>query len=198
LALLGVSPGSSKSGYEVVIRRAVFLDRDGVINRGHLENGKCYAPRKVNDFHLLPYVRESVARLKGAGFLVFVITNQPDINNGLVSAQTVELMHDILRKKTRVDGIYVCPHTQKENCECRKPKPGLILKAAGRFDVELAESFVLGDRASDVEAGHAVGSRTIFIDRNYKERKPVNQEFTAPSIRSATSYILKSLKKRKL
>ena len=169
---------------------AVFLDRDGVLNRGYVQDGKSYAPKKVADFKLLPYAAVSIEKLRQLGFLVIVVTNQPDINNGLVNVEIVNKMHSLLRRKTSVTDIFVCPHTKNENCSCRKPNPGMLIEAAKKYNIGLKESFLIGDRASDIEAGLKAGCRTIFLDRKYKEPKPVNQEKTFFSINSATAYII--------
>ena len=176
------------------MHKAVFLDRDGVINRGFIIDGKSYAPRKIEDFKLLPLVIQSVEKLINNGFLVIVITNQPDIANGLLDIETLNLMHEKLRTKLKVTDIYFCPHSKNENCECRKPKPGMIVAAAQKYKINFFKSFLVGDRASDIEAGKKVGCRLIFINRNYKEPKPISQEKTVNNLKSATNYILKNKK----
>ena len=173
---------------------AVFLDRDGVLNRGYILDRKSYAPRKVSDFKLLPYAALSIEKLRQIGLLVIVVTNQPDINNGLVSVEIVNEMHSLLRSKTNVTDIFVCPHLKNEDCSCRKPNPGMLIEAAKKYNIELKKSFMIGDRGSDIEAGLRAGCRTIFIDRKYKEPKPTSQEKTFLSINSATAYIVNQFK----
>ena len=150
-------------------RRAVFLDRDGVINRCEVRGGKPYAPRRIADFRLLPGVVAAVQSLKDAGFMVIVVTNPPDIRNGLVEVAVVDAMHDKLRKRLPVDDIRVCPHRQDEGCACRKPKPGMLIEAAAKWNIDFARSFMVGDRWGDIVAGKAVGCYTFFIDRGYGE-----------------------------
>ena len=174
------------------MNKAIFLDRDGVINRGFVVNGKSYAPRRIEDFKLLPYVKESIKKLINNGFLIIIVTNQPDISNGLLSLDVLHLMHNKLRKKLAVTDIYFCPHSKNENCECRKPKPGMIVAAAKKYKINFSKSFLVGDRASDIEAGKKVGCRLIFINRNYKEPKPISQEKTVNNLKRATHYILKN------
>jgi D-glycero-D-manno-heptose 1,7-bisphosphate phosphatase len=176
------------------LNKAIFLDRDGVINKGYVTNGKSYAPRKIEDFKLLPYVKESIEKLINNGYLIIVVTNQPDISNGLLSLDVLYLMHNKLREKLAVTDIYFCPHSKNENCECRKPKPGMIVAAAQKYKINFSKSFLIGDRASDIEAGKKVGCRLIFINRNYKESKPIIQEKTVNNLKSATNYILKNKK----
>jgi D-glycero-D-manno-heptose 1,7-bisphosphate phosphatase len=170
---------------------AVFLDRDGVLNRGFVKDGKSYAPRSIKEFRLLPYAAVSVKKLREAGYLVIVVTNQPDINNGLITRETVDEMHLKLKNKTLVNDIFLCPHSRKENCNCRKPKSGMLIEASQKYNINLKKSFMIGDRASDIAAGIEAGCRTIFINRRYNETAPLNQEITFFSIKSATNYIIK-------
>ena len=152
-------------------RRCVFLDRDGVLNRAEVRDGKPYAPRALPDFRLLPGAAEAVRRLKAAGFIVVVVTNQPDIGNGLVDEATVAAMHARLKARVPVDDVRVCPHAQNQNCACRKPAPGMLLAAARDLGLDLPGSFMVGDRLGDVAAGAAAGCRTVFIDRGYAETR---------------------------
>jgi D-glycero-D-manno-heptose 1,7-bisphosphate phosphatase len=169
---------------------AVFLDRDGVVNRSEVRDGKPYAPRRLADFRLLPGVQTAVAALKKAGFLVIIVTNQPDIGNGLVAAETVEAMHDKLRQKIAPDAIEMCPHQQDEGCRCRKPKSGMIKTAARRLAIDLAASFMVGDRPSDILAGRAAGCYTIFVDRHYGEALNVSPDDTVKHFPAAVDVIL--------
>ncbi len=171
-------------------RPAVFLDRDGVIVRGELRNGKSYAPRRLEDFRLLPGARDAIAALHGRGFLVIVVTNQPDIGNGLVDPAVVESMHARMRSNLLVDHIETCPHRQDENCACRKPKPGLLVAAAARFHIDLPNSIMVGDRASDIVAGRSVGCYTIFVNRGYDLCVDVRPDAVVRSLPQAVRHIL--------
>lgn len=169
---------------------AVFLDRDGVINRCEVRNSKPYAPRHLTDFRLLPGAAAAVCDLKDAGLLVIVVTNQPDIGNGLTDPAVVEAMHDKLRRAMPIDGVMMCPHRQNEGCDCRKPKPGMLLRAAKKWKIDLKKSFMVGDRWGDVVAGQAAGCYTLFINRGYKEPRLATPDNTAKSLISATRLIL--------
>lgn len=171
-------------------RPAVFLDRDGVLCRPLIVEGKAYAPKKLSDFRLVPNASKSVQRLKDAGLVVVVVTNQPDVGHGLVSIEVVEAIHRRLQERVPVDAILTCPHRQTEGCDCRKPLPGMLLTAARRFQIDLSRSFMVGDRTSDVEAGRSAGCRTIFIDRHYAEGGPSKVDARARSLQAATAYIL--------
>ena len=177
---------------------AVFLDRDGVLSRTNVINGKSYAPRTISEFKLLPGVKKSVDKLKEVGYLVIVVTNQPDIGNGLINENIVEMMHKKLSKKTNITKIYVCPHKQQENCVCRKPNPGMLLEAAFEFGIDLGKSFMVGDRASDIEAGVKAGCSAIFLNRHYSEPLPQKQICTVSSLLKAVDYILATRLKGKL
>jgi len=172
------------------LRRAVFLDRDGVINRSLVRDGKPYAPRRLADFRLLPGAANAVRALREAGLLVIVVTNQPDIGNGLIAAATVEAMHETLRRRAPVDDIFLCPHAQGAHCDCRKPNPGMLLQAAARWCIDLPHSFLVGDRRSDVVAGQVAGCYTIFLDRGYAETRPADADHYATSLPSAARRIL--------
>ena len=171
---------------------AVFLDRDGVICRTFVRNGKPYAPRNLKDFILMPNSKKSVSLLKKFGYKVIVITNQPDIGNGLVEVEEVNAMHNKLFEKTLVDDVFYCSHRQDEGCNCRKPNPGMLMDASIKHGIDLKRSFMIGDRASDIEAGLKTGCKTIFIDRHYKEPKPLHYSCKVSSLQSAVSFIINS------
>lgn len=152
------------------VRRAVFLDRDGVVNRSVVRDGRPYPPATLAEFEFLPGVPEAVADLRAAGFAVAVVTNQPDLATGKADPIAVEAMHELVRRTLGVDGIWMCRHTDADGCSCRKPKPGMILEAAAALGADPARSFMVGDRWRDIEAGHAAGCATVFIDYGYREQ----------------------------
>jgi D-glycero-D-manno-heptose 1,7-bisphosphate phosphatase len=172
------------------VQRAVFLDRDGVINANLERDGRPVAPTSLAEFRILPGVEEAVRRLKEHGYLVIVITNQPDVANGLTERATVEAMHDVIHARMPVDDIRTCFHNDSDGCECRKPKPGLVLAAAAEHHIDLARSYVVGDRWRDVEAGRAAGCFTIFIDYSYKQDGPNFPDQVAKSLAEAAAFIL--------
>ena len=172
------------------MKKAVFLDRDGILTKPLIINRKSFAPKKLKDFKLYYTSAKSVKRLKSAGYFVFVITNQPDVGKKLLSKIVLKKMHKILLKKTKIDEVYCCIHRQDENCYCRKPKPGLILQIAKKYKIDLKNSFVVGDRASDIEAGKRAKCRTIFVDKKYFEKRPNSQEISCLNLHQATNYIL--------
>jgi D-glycero-D-manno-heptose 1,7-bisphosphate phosphatase len=174
-------------------RPAVFLDRDGVLVVPHFRDGRSFAPRRLQDFSLYEDIRHPLTHLKIGGFLLVVITNQPDVGKGLIDPMTVDEMHQILMRELPLDLIKTCPHPREDRCACRKPKPGLILEAARQLDIRLDASFMVGDRASDIEAGQAAGCRTVFIDLGYTaEPKPTTATYTARSMAEAAQFILRT------
>jgi D-glycero-D-manno-heptose 1,7-bisphosphate phosphatase len=173
-----------------MVRAAVFLDRDGVINANVLRDGKPVAPTRLDEFRLLPSVEDAVSRLKTAGYMVIICTNQPDVATGRTARATLEAMHALVREKLQVDDIKACFHTDNNGCDCRKPKPGMLLAAAHEYNIDLTASYMVGDRWRDVTAGHAAGCRTIFVDYGYKQEKPNEPDFVVASLPEAVDIIL--------
>jgi D-glycero-D-manno-heptose 1,7-bisphosphate phosphatase len=149
------------------VSAAVFLDRDGVLVREIVIDGIARAPLRLEDFHLLAEAPDQVRRLQAAGLQCFVFTNQPEVARGLLPRDVLEAMHFELRQATGVDGIMVCPHDESDGCLCRKPRPGMLTDVATTAGIGLDESFVVGDRWRDVDAGKAVGCYSILIERPY-------------------------------
>jgi D-glycero-D-manno-heptose 1,7-bisphosphate phosphatase len=181
-------------GGHSVAAAAVFLDRDGVLNRTNVVDGVPKPPRTIDDFALLPGVEEACAALRGYGFLLIVVTNQPDIARGAQTVDVVERMHGELRRRLPVDDIYMCPHDDHHNCACRKPKPGMLVEAAAVHGIDLARSIMVGDRDKDVEAGRAAGCRTVFVDGGYGKRPVPEANLTVRSLREAVPWIISQVK----
>ncbi len=169
---------------------AVFLDRDGVLNRSFSRDGVPSPPNSLADFELLPGVRKAVDRLKGAGYLLVVVTNQPDIARGNQTFSMVDAMNEVVRRELGVDDILVCPHSDDDGCACRKPKPGLILQAMERFDIDARRSFMVGDRWRDVAAGRAAGCRTVQVGTEDDGAHGVEATVRRVDLADATSWIL--------
>jgi D-glycero-D-manno-heptose 1,7-bisphosphate phosphatase len=172
------------------MHRAVFLDRDGVINVNIERDGRLVAPTTLEDFRLVPGVEEAVHRLKSAGLLVIVVTNQPDIATGRTSRETVEAMHDLLRARLAIDDIQTCTHVDADRCICRKPKPGMILQAADDWQIDLSRSYLVGDSWRDIEAGRTAGCSTILVLSGYQQEKSSDPDKAVRSLTDAVSYIL--------
>ena len=171
-------------------KHAVFLDRDGVINNAVIRDGKPYPPAGLAEIRINPGVLNALKKLHDLGFLLIVATNQPDVSRGRITRESVDEIHTYLLKTLPLDHIQVCYHDNHDQCDCRKPQPGLLLKAAEQFNIDLSSSFMVGDRWSDVEAGKRAGCKTIFIDNGYTEKKPDNPDFKISSIAEAVEIIL--------
>lgn len=154
------------------MNRAVFLDRDGVLTRALVRDGKPYAPVTLAEMEIEPEAPAALARLKTAGFLLVVVTNQPDVARGITRREDVEAMHAVLRDTLPIDACMVCYHDDADACNCRKPRPGLLTQAASAYAIDLSGSFLIGDRWRDIDAGAAAGCCSILIDRGYRERPP--------------------------
>lgn len=170
--------------------RAVFLDRDGVLTVPEFRDGRSYAPKRMEDFALYPDAPQAVADLRAMGFLAIVVTNQPDVGKGEVDRAVVEAMHEVLKTATKVDDIEVCYDTRETATERMKPGTGMLTDAARNWNIDLEGSYVVGDRAGDVEAGEKAGCTTIFVDRGYTgEAKPTSQAATVKELREAVAWI---------
>ena len=174
------------------MRRAVFLDRDGVLNRTVVRDGKPYPPRSLADLRVLPGVREGCRKLREAGYALILVTNQPDIARGTASRAEVTAINERLQRFLQIDDVRMCEHDDHSQCGCRKPKPGLLTEAARAWNIDLAASYVVGDRWRDIEAGHRAGCQTIFIDYGYREQQPPAPFWRVQSLREAAEWIART------
>lgn len=174
-----------------LLRRAVFLDRDGVINRAPAKDGKPYPPPSAAELEILPGVAGALEQLKRASFLLIVVTNQPDVARGATTRDVVEKIHTRLVDTLPIDRFMVCYHDTADECECRKPRPGMLLACAKDLQIDLARSYMVGDRWRDVEAGRRAGCKTVFIDYGYNEQQPRDCDFRVASLAEAAAVILK-------
>ena len=172
--------------------RAVFLDRDGVINEPVIRNGKPYPPASIDQLRLTANAAESLRQLKEHGFLLIVVTNQPDVRRGVTKKQTVEQIHAALTAQLPIDDFFVCFHDDEDGCQCRKPSPGLLCEAGKKHNINVEGSFLIGDRWRDIEAGVAAGCRTVLIDYGYEEQKSKHPPHAVVfSLAEAVNWILK-------
>ena len=171
--------------------RAVFLDRDGVINRAVIRDGRAYAPATVAEFDILPGVAEAVARLRAAGFVLVVVTNQPDVARGTASRAEVEAMHARMRALLPLDDVRVCYHDDADLCACRKPSPGMLYAAAVDREIRLTHSYLVGDRWRDIAAGQAAGCTTVLVESGHEEASHgVVPDMKAAGLPAAAEWIL--------
>lgn len=164
------------------MKRAVFLDRDGVINRVVVRDGKPYPPACLADLEILPGVCGALGALREAGFMLIVVTNQPDVARGITPKAVVEEINDYLIRHLPIDEFRTCYHDGKDGCDCRKPLPGALVAAAGQHDIDLGASYMVGDRWRDIEAGQRAGCKTVFVDYGYAERQPEAVDYRVQSL----------------
>lgn len=170
--------------------RAVFLDRDGVLNAPMIREGRPYPPSSPEELELLPGVSEACRQLREARFLLVVVTNQPDIARGATTVSTVGEIHERIRSEVEVDAIYLCPHDDSDRCGCRKPEPGMLFRAAADLGIHLATSYLVGDRWRDIEAGRRAGCRTVHLDLGYRERVAEGADAVLRNLPEASRWIL--------
>lgn len=176
------------------MKRAVFLDRDGVINMPIVRDAKPYPPVSVEEFEMLPGVTDACAELKAAGFLLIVATNQPDVGRGTLAREIVEAIHATMCAALPIDRVEVCYDPgQGVPSEFRKPAPGMLLRAARDLDIDLSRSWMVGDRWRDIDCGAAAGCRTVFVDHGYDEALKARPDFTVRSLAEAAEIILRAL-----
>jgi D-glycero-D-manno-heptose 1,7-bisphosphate phosphatase len=170
--------------------RAVFFDRDGVLNAAEVIDGKPYPPRTVTALRIPEGVYEALSALRTAGFVLICVTNQPDVKRGKTTRDVVEAINQTLLKQLPLDEIRVCYHDDADHCACRKPLPGLLLQAAEELDIDLSASFMIGDRWKDVEAGHNAGCRSIWLRCDYEDPGKFSANvFVADTLLEAANWI---------
>jgi D-glycero-D-manno-heptose 1,7-bisphosphate phosphatase len=175
-------------------RTAVFLDRDGVLNKSVTgPDGVPHPPSDLSDFVLVENAVEACRELRSLGLLLVVVTNQPDVARGTQQREVVEAMNRRLSDIVELDDIRVCYHDDADACDCRKPKPGLILGAARERGIDLASSYMIGDRWRDVEAGTNAGCTTILIDSHPGQSLTVEPTIRVDSLLAAAHWIRESL-----
>lgn len=162
--------------------RAIFLDRDGVLNAIIERDGKPASPRRPEELRIEADALSTLTALKAQGFSLFVVTNQPDIRRGLMTQASLDAIHARLAKALPVDGISACQHDNADNCHCRKPRPGLILDLALRHGIDLSQSWMVGDQDRDITCGQAAGCRTILLNRPYNSGAASGADHVAESL----------------
>ena len=179
---------------DLIVRRAVFLDRDGVLNRAcGGADGKSHPPSSPEEVEILPGVVDACDALHRAGFLLIVVTNQPDVARGTQRRQVAERINDELRRRVPIDEVRVCYHDDGGGCTCRKPRPGLLVQAGQDLGIDLSNSFMVGDRSTDIEAGRRAGCKTVLIDSEQgASGRPATGEadFEVDSLRNAVEWII--------
>jgi D-glycero-D-manno-heptose 1,7-bisphosphate phosphatase len=167
----------------------VFLDRDGVLNRAIVRDGKPYPPANPDELEILPGVPKALEELKRLGYVLIVVTNQPDVARGKMRESDVASIHARMAAMLPIDDFRTCFHDTRDECECRKPRPGMLFEAATRWDIDLASSYMIGDRWRDVDAGNAAGCKVFFVDYGYDEARPTGPYRRVTSLAEAVEQI---------
>ncbi len=169
-------------------KKAVFLDRDGVLNIPIIKKRKSYAPKKFSQFKLYPNLNFYCKKLK-LYFLIIVVTNQPDVGRKLIKLKELNKMHLKLKKIINYDDLFYCSHTSKKSY-FKKPNVGMFNQAIKKYNIDASKSYLIGDRWSDIEAGNKIGCKTVFIDRKYDEKKPTKPFIKTKSFSESARLIL--------
>lgn len=177
------------------LHKAIFFDRDGVLNDAIIRDGLSYPPDSVNAITIPADAKKILALLKADGFLLLGITNQPDVARGKTTRDAIEAINRSIQQTLGLDEIYTCYHDNIDHCACRKPKPGMLLKAAEQYAIDLSKSVMIGDRWRDIDAGHAAGCKTIWLRPAilYQEKLPTHPDATVYSLTEAYEWISASL-----
>jgi D-glycero-D-manno-heptose 1,7-bisphosphate phosphatase len=176
------------------MKKAIFLDRDGVLNAAVMINGIPTPPRNLEEVVLLPGAFEAINLLRRKSFEIVVVTNQPDFSRGNASMSEILEINNYLRTQLNIQHFYTCFHDDFHNCDCRKPKPGLLKKAAAELDVDLQSSYMIGDRWRDIEAGQVAKCQCFFLDYGYHEKFPDLPFTQVSSLIEAAHLILEAIK----
>jgi len=176
----------------MTMRRAVFLDRDGVVNRAFVQDGKPTPPTRLDEVRVLPGVREACQALHEAGFVLVLVADQPDAVQQEAAGHDVGAINQLLRRFLRLEDTRVCRRGDSPNCDCREPDAGLLIQAAKDWNIDLQSSYFVGDRCPDVEAAQHAGCRAVFVDYGYQERRPVAPYLEVHSLREAARWIVES------
>jgi D-glycero-D-manno-heptose 1,7-bisphosphate phosphatase len=174
------------------MKKAVFLDRDGVINKAIVIAGLPTPPKSLEEVEILDGATEAIALLKKNSFEVIVVTNQPDVSRGNQTRERVELINHYLSEELGIEHFFTCFHDDLDNCNCRKPKPGLIFEAARLLGIDTFKSFMIGDRWRDISAGQSAGCRCFHISNDYLEKSPEMPFVNVLSLMEATKLILEN------
>lgn len=176
------------------MNKAIFLDRDGVLNEAIIKNNLPYPPASVEETVIPGDAFPALTILKQWGFLLICVTNQPDVVRGKTTMAIVNAINQELKKALPLDDILVCFHDDIDNCACRKPMPGLLISASQKYNIDLNKSFMIGDRWRDIEAGSNAGCQTILLQQGYDEKTPRKQpDYITHSLSLATNWISKRI-----
>ncbi len=171
-----------------MLEKAIFFDRDGVLNKPNIIKGKPFAPTKYEDFYIYSEAKEVINSFKKNFYKIIVVTNQKDVGKGIISKNVLEKMHNKLKTILSIDEIRVC--TCIDDCDCYKPNPGMLIDAKNKWKLDLKKCFIIGDSWRDIGAGINAGCKTILIDRKYNMPMPYLPDFIVKNLKEAEKKIL--------
>ena len=174
------------------VRRAIFLDRDGVINKAVIREGRPYPPVNWNEFSWVNGIQDVTQKLKEAGYLLFCVTNQPDVGRGLQDRSMIEAFHKYILESLPLEKIYTC-YDYSNNNPLRKPKPGMIFELRKKYHLNLEDCWVVGDRWKDIDAGNTAGCQTIFLDYGYDETLKSSPDYVISDLRQLIPLVIKPI-----
>jgi len=172
--------------------KAIFLDRDGIINKIVKDNGIIRSPRSLKEFNINFHIKKYLNFFKKNSFLNIIITNQPEYKRGYLKKKVILKFHKKIKEKLPVDKIYVCYDLNNDSF-FRKPNPGMLIKASKDLNIDFKKSYFIGDRYKDIYAGNRIKCKTIFIDFNYNEKKPKRFFYCSKSLIGGLNKIKKEI-----
>ena len=165
------------------MNKAIFLDRDGVLNKVILKDGKPLSPKNLSEFVLLDNVSEALAIFKKLDYLTIIVTNQPDIKTKKQTLKDLEITHKWIFDNLMIDDIFVCCHDDSDNCNCRKPGIGMLINASKKYKINLTKSIMIGDRWKDIKCGQlAKCKNNFYINYGYDEPSPTGKFINVSSL----------------
>ena len=171
------------------MKRAVFIERDGILNEVRVGPKHPITPLTLEEFKVNTAAVAPLQALKAAGFVLIVTTNQPGLSRGYQARRELDRMHDVLRRTFAVDDLLVCPHDETDHCPCRKPRPGLLIEAAFKWHLNLDHSFVISDKWQDSEAARTAGCTSLLLKSPWVGQ--VHHDFVLPDITAIVEKILR-------
>jgi D-glycero-D-manno-heptose 1,7-bisphosphate phosphatase len=177
------------------MNRAVFIDRDGIINKAIVVNRKPFSPVDIYEFKILPKAKKALKTFKKLNLMNIIITNQPDIKTGKQLSKDLDKIHNWMMINLDIDEILVCKHDDNDNCNCRKPKTGMIEQAVEKYQINISQSYLIGDRWKDIQCGQKAGCKeNFFVNYNYNETRPKMPYIVVKSLYECSQYLNNTLK----
>src|SRR2546425_1474666 len=171
------------------MKRAVFIERDGILNEVGVGPKNPIVPLTLEEFRIKKEAEPSLKKLKKAGFVLIVTSNQPGLSRGYQSRRELDRMHDLVKRCFPIDDLMICPHDESDHCPCRKPRPGLLIEAAFKWHLNLDHSFVISDKWQDAEAARTAGCTSLLLKSPYVGQ--VHHDFVLSDLETIVEKILR-------